>query len=466
MKCYHCGATLTRHDFCTACKSDVKQYKLIMEAANRKYNEGLEKAQIRDLSGAVSSLQQCLKFNKEHVDARNLLGLVYFEMGEVVFALAEWIISKNLQPEKNLAESYISEVQNNPGKLDAYNQAIHKYNIALDLCKQGSDDLALIQLKKIVALNPKFVKAQLLLALVYMSKEEWDKAQTALKKVLQVDHGNTQAQRYIKEISQGKNGKNTHSKSQKDKDAVVRYERDNEIIIQPAQVVEPNTSKSTLVGFTVGFLLGAAILFFLVLPGRIENVRQELEGSIRMANEEKEAQSATINSLQTQVETLLREQEELEKQYGDLYGEGDTQDAVTALIGAIGVYLQDGSDLEQISVYMDICVQNESVYAEGSSHISNLYASIKEVTASELAQYHYDLGYAAYETKSYEEAAAQLTLASLYYADYVDTWYYMGLSYQAMEKEAEAKNAYQEIVTRFPDTSRANQAQRALESME
>ena len=36
MKCYHCGATLTQHDFCTACKSDVRQYKLIMESTGQR----------------------------------------------------------------------------------------------------------------------------------------------------------------------------------------------------------------------------------------------------------------------------------------------------------------------------------------------------------------------------------------------------------------------------------------------
>ncbi|MBR2036402.1 MAG: hypothetical protein IKA09_01600, partial [Lachnospiraceae bacterium] len=159
MKCYRCGATLTQHDFCTACKCDVRQYKLIIEASNRKYNEGLEKAQIRDLTGAVTALKQSLKLNKEHVDARNLLGLIYFEMGEVVSALGEWIISKNLQPNKNIASDYISRLQNNQSRLDTYNQAIHKYNTALDLCHQGSDDLAIIQLKKIVSLNPNHIKS-------------------------------------------------------------------------------------------------------------------------------------------------------------------------------------------------------------------------------------------------------------------------------------------------------------------
>lgn len=465
MKCYHCGATLTQHDFCTACKSDVRQYKLIMEAANRKYNEGLEKAQVRDLSGAIVSLKQCLKLNKEHVDARNLLGLVYFEIGEVVSALGEWIISKNLQPEKNLAEDYISRLQNNQSKLDTYNQAIHKYNTALDLCLQGSDDLAIIQLKKIVTLNPKFIKAQLLLALIYMDKEEWDKAYPLLKKVTHIDHGNTQAQNYLREISMVKNQKKSRNKS-KEKESVVRYERDNEIIIQPAQVIEPNTSRSTLVGFVVGFLLGAAILFFLVLPGRIQSVRSELEGTIRSANEKQEAQSATIASLESQVAVLTQEKQAITAQYGDLYGEESNEAAVTALISAIQAYITDSTNLENLSTYMDVCLQNESFYTENSNIILNLYSSIKEVTSSDLAEYHYDLGYAAYEAKEYETAAAEFEFAVQYYSENADSRYYLGASYQALENYDKAKEVYNALIENFPNSTRAGQAQRALSSME
>lgn len=465
MKCYHCGATLTQHDFCTACKSDVRQYKLIMEAANRKYNEGLEKAQIRDLSGAMASLKQCLKLNKEHVDARNLLGLVYFETGEVVSALGEWIISKNLQPEKNIAEDYISRLQNNQSRLDTYNQAIHKYNTALDLCLQGSDDLAIIQLKKVVTLNPKLIKAQLLLALIYMDKEEWDKAYPLLKKVTHIDHGNTQAQNYLREISKVKSQKKGRSKS-KEKDSVVRYERDNEIIIQPAQVIEPNTGKGTLVGFVVGFLLGAAILFFLVLPGRIESVRSELESTIRSANESKEAQAATIAALENQVSVLTKEKETVTAQYGDLYGEGSNEEAVTALIGAVQAYLTDDSDMAAISVYMDICLQNEEFFTQNSNIILNLYSSIKAATSAGLAQYHYDIGYPAYEAKDYETAVAELELAVLYYSENADSLYYLGSSYQALENYDKAKEVYNNIVERFPNSTRAGQAQRALAGME
>ena len=158
MRCYNCGCQLSEHDFCTACGADVAIYKKIMKLSNRFYNEGLEKASVRDLSGAINSLRQSLKFNKNNVEARNLLGLVYVEIGEVVAALSEWVISKNLRPKKNIADDYIEMVQSNPTRLENINQTIKKYNQALLYCNQDSKDLAIIQLKKVLSLNPKFVK--------------------------------------------------------------------------------------------------------------------------------------------------------------------------------------------------------------------------------------------------------------------------------------------------------------------
>ena len=134
MRCYNCGCNLTEHNFCTNCKVDVTKYKLVVSASNLFYNDGLEKARVRDLSGAVASLRQCLKLNKNHVDARNLLGLVYFELGESVQALNEWVISKNLQSKKNVADDYLNLIQSNPGKLDALNATIKKFNQALTYC--------------------------------------------------------------------------------------------------------------------------------------------------------------------------------------------------------------------------------------------------------------------------------------------------------------------------------------------
>ncbi len=86
MRCIYCGTPLSSIDYCTGCGADVTLLKRIGRISNLLYNAGLEKAQVRDLSGAIACLKRSLKFNKENVAARNLLGLVYFETGEVVSA--------------------------------------------------------------------------------------------------------------------------------------------------------------------------------------------------------------------------------------------------------------------------------------------------------------------------------------------------------------------------------------------
>ncbi len=52
---------------------------------------------------------QSLQYNRENIAARNLLGLVYYGIGEVSEALVEWIISKNLCPRDNIADYYIKK---------------------------------------------------------------------------------------------------------------------------------------------------------------------------------------------------------------------------------------------------------------------------------------------------------------------------------------------------------------------
>ena len=59
------------------------------QIANSFYNLGLEKAKIRDLSGAAECLKKSLRFNKYQIDARNLLGLIYYENGEVADAIVK-----------------------------------------------------------------------------------------------------------------------------------------------------------------------------------------------------------------------------------------------------------------------------------------------------------------------------------------------------------------------------------------
>ena len=202
--------------------------------SNYWYNDGLKKAQIRDLSGAIVSLKRSLQFNRENITARNLLGLVYYGRGEVAEALVEWIISKNFRASENIASYYISKVQDNPSELEKVNQAVHKYNQCLGYCRQNGEDLAIIQLKKVVVAHPSFLKAYQLLALLYMHSGQYSKARQSLKTALKLDVTNDITLRYMHELNRQRNRQVAHIKEEKHgRQSVVTYNLGNETIIQP-----------------------------------------------------------------------------------------------------------------------------------------------------------------------------------------------------------------------------------------
>ena len=76
MICYRCGSEVEKNEFCPYCETDLSIFQRVVRISNSYYNDGLQKANVRNLSGAVISLKQSLKFNKYNIEARNLLGLV------------------------------------------------------------------------------------------------------------------------------------------------------------------------------------------------------------------------------------------------------------------------------------------------------------------------------------------------------------------------------------------------------
>lgn len=323
MRCYKCGARLSAKNYCTSCGTDVTLYKKIVRLSNIYYNDGLAKAQVRDLSGAIISLKRCLKFNKQHVMARNLLGLVYFEIGETVAALSQWILSSNLQQEENIAEDYIKILQSNQGKLDAINQTIHKYNLSLEYCRQGSDDLAVIQLKKLLSVNGNLVKGHQLLALLYIKQNEFRKAQDQLQKALKIDSANTVTLHYIRELAQTsgthvqrasmKNGGEEIQVLNSSKDQI-SYRNGNEMIIQPAIVKEHNGVR-TMIDIVIGLVVGVAVMWFLVMPAREQSEKAQIAQKGNVSYEELQKKSAQVDGLNATIASL---QSQLDATNGNL----------------------------------------------------------------------------------------------------------------------------------------------------
>ena len=287
MNCMNCGAFLTDMDldYCTHCGCNVLIQKKVDYLSKYYYNQGLEKASIRDLSGAITCLKHSLTYNKRNIQARNLLGLVYFETGEVVAALSEWVISKNLQPNRNLASEYIDKLQANPNKLGAINETIKKYNHALLLCREGHEDMAAIQLKKILTQNSKLIKGYHLLALILIREQEWNRARRILKKAARIDKTNTTTLRFLREVDEqtGVTTKLEHQGKGFFRSGGREKERDD--VLGSGLAVQPPAYKersgiSLFFTLMFGIAAGALAFWLLAVPAIKQGIYKEANSQI------------------------------------------------------------------------------------------------------------------------------------------------------------------------------------------
>lgn len=271
--------------------------KKIVYQSNYWYNDGLRKAKIRDMSGAIMSLRKSLQFNRENIAARNLLGLVYYGIGEVPEALVEWIISKNLKSRDNIADYYIKNVQSSAKELEQIDLAIKKYNQCLTYCRQNGEDLAAIQLKQVIAAHPTFLKAYQLLTLIYLHTGQYSQARQTIKTARKLDTTNEITLLYMHELT--KKGKKK-TKEEKKKEEAVEYSLGNETIIQPKHSrFRQVTAQLAVANIFIGAAIGAAIIWFLVAPAVNQSRSERMNDQMREYADE-------IKSLEAQISAQTR----------------------------------------------------------------------------------------------------------------------------------------------------------------
>lgn len=463
MICPECNSVVPiKRGRCERCGEDLTTYKSLIMLSNRYYNEGLEKAKVRDLSGAILVLKQSLEINKRNTNARNLIGLVYYEMGETVSALSEWVISKHFQSEDNDADEYMNSLQSNPTKLDGLNQTIKKYNLALASAKQGNEDLAIIQLKKVVGLNPRFVKALQLLALLYMKNGEYDKALKYLMKANKVDVSNTTTLKYIKEIEElSGNTRSTTNDYEQEQTRENKKPKVEKSLFPGSSYKEDKPNIWLIVNVFIGFIIGSLVVFFLIVP-TINNTNKsnsnQLEIDYYAKLNEKDYTITSLENdkvaLQNEIDTLkntLKGQEVVE------YDEA----MFDSLFEAATVYSEElekgnANEIDYVKIASTLNKVNfEALEREGAIR---LYEKIKEVSYVKAAKIKYDEGHSLYSAKKYEESKEVLTEAYAYDPTNVNTIYFLGRTYHQLKDNENALKYYNILIDEYPDSSRATEA--------
>ena len=453
MKCFSCKAELGRGELCPGCGINVKVYKKIKMASNAYYNEALEKAKVRDLSGAAESLKMSLRFDKTNIDARNLLGLVYYEMGEMVAALTEWVISKNCSSVENAASRYLNEIQNNPSRLDSINQTIKKYNQALQYCRQDSRYLAVIQLKKVLSMNPKLVSGHQLLALLYIQEQKYDLAKKSLQHAAKIDVNNTVTLRYQHEVEAAMSAGGAAKKA-KNKDQV-SYQSGNETIIQP-KYGRDYSPLGTVLNMVFGIAIGVAITWFLVVPGVRREVQNNAKAEVVNANNELSSRNQTISTLEAQVDELTQEVSKAEE------ASKATESRISSYEQLVEAYHSyNDSDIEAAGQAL---TNVNTEYLNDSA--KTVYDTINAEVNAEYLRTVYKEGTTAYNASDFETAIVNFEKVAAMDETYDNgnVLYYLAQAYRKVEDIEHAKVYYQKVVDLYPGSERAAISQNYLAS--
>ena len=417
MNCMNCGAFLTDMDldYCPNCGYNVLIQKKVDYLSKIFYNQGLEKASIRDLSGAIACLKQSLMYDKRNIRARNLLGLVYFETGEVVSALSESVISKNLQPTRNLASEYINKLQANPNKLAAINETIKKYNHALMLCREGHEDMAAIQLRKILTQNSKLIKGYHLLALIQMKNGEWNKARRILKKAARIDKTNTTTLRFLREVDEQTGVTTRLEKKKKGLFRSGTKENPDTDILGSERVAQPTVYRehskvSVFFILMAGIAAGAVAFWLLAVPAIRQGIYQEANQQIVQYSESLASQGAELTKAQGEAK---ESGDTVESVTQELTTEQAKSESYQALLQAYTYYQQQNLDeaaVEIQKVHVDVLTDSmKSVYttirdATGVAGIGDTEGVQRQENSSDSTEDTSSSEDTSYEDTSYDES--------------------------------------------------------------
>ncbi len=418
--------------------------------SNAFYNAGLEKAQIRDLTGACRCLKRSLEFDKYNTSARNLLGLIYYETGETAEALVQWVISSNLQQEHNRATHYIYEVQGEPGRLEDESVHIRRYNQALIQAQNDNPDLAILQLGRVVDHKPNYVKAHMLLALLYIGQENYTKAGKSLYKVLQIDKNNPKALWYMSIVKS--NTGRADVEKRRLKNAFSHHQMQDDDIILPPSYRE-NTGWQMVLHIAAGLAMGAAVIFFLVMPAREEQLNDSHNQEMAQVLEQVNQKSMEIDGIEASMAVMESERDTAEADLKAIMDEnGGVLSQYQQLAHILQAYRADDFPTA-VELYTEL--NPELIEDEGMQMIiTEIRQDMEERGYQVLA----DLAGQARDAGNTDQALMYYQKSLDIKEDNPQVIYDMAMVYHDREEEDKANELFGQVIMNYPDTDLAEKA--------
>ncbi len=430
----------------------MKYDKTLESIANCYYNLGLERAKLRDLSGAADLLKKSLQFDKYQMDARNLLGLIFFECGETADALVQWVISMNLLPENNIADYYLGEVQRKPAILRICSDNVKRYNQALNYAQNNNEDLAIMQLNQVIQDSPNYIKAHILLALLYMKREDWVKAGRSLYKVLKIDRNNPKALVLMDEVKQNTGRKEVEQS--KLKNAFSHRKMTDDDVLMPQEVKEVSPWMVVMY-IMVGVVLALFTFNLLVIPAKTKALNASKNQELITYTEKLDSANREYTDLKEQYSLLESQYESAAAQIDQYQNANESFMGQYQALSQINVAYESGDIVLAAQLFTGL--DSTEILDE---NLQEQYQNIKHIMESSVYQTLADKGTDAWNGGD-QEQAAQLYLLSVSLREEPDNLYLLARLYQSMGKTQEANTLFDKIIGTYPDSPYATKSRDA-----
>ncbi len=442
--CPSCGRKKEDGLGCVACGNSRDDIKRITDYSNGFYNQGLKKALNNEITNAIINLRKSLLWNKYNIQSHNLLGLMYYRIGNIGEALKEWIISSSLDEHDEKSRNYIRQIQNNPKKLEGYRESIRLYNNSLEYLENKNIDVAIIRLKKTIHINPQLTEARVLLGLCYIKEKKYKKAKEHLIKVISIDSSNTSALKYLHIIN------DEISNDEKSYERI--KEKEKEKIDKSLNKSRPvKTFRNSMMYFLIGVAVMLPIQKFLIQPTQTE----AYDNQINILTSQKEEETRKMEGIK---EEYISKVAELEKNVATLEKQNsDNEKLITTykLQNQLEVAKKQIEESEYVLAASTIYGIDKLMLDENSKL---QYEEIKDKCYKKAADKLCSEGIGYYNNKDYANAKICFEKVIVYDKD---SWivrksmYYLAEIEFSSDNIDQANNYYKKVIENFPGTEEA-----------
>lgn len=353
---------------------------------------------------------------------------------------------------------------------DNLKNSVLLYNKALDNIRIKSEDIAIIELKKAISLNPDFCEAINLLGLLYASIKEINLAIGCFERVLKIDPEDKKALEYLKLLDPNymrpgnvkvknkevKENKKSNIKSKK-KDTR-KDSGSTELMYYVSNILKLDAAK-----YIIGFVAGLLVFFAI---NSIANSVNSKETSLDIPKDNSSVIDDTYKNpssvdYELEYNKMVEENKVLQNKIEELQKTAQNYNNLSQLL----LIDKKVSEEDYVTAADMLVAFNE----EGLNELEKeKYESLKKRTMEKAAQQMFNEGRDLYKKKQYAEALEKLNKV----VSYVDEWknssatiYYIGVCHQELNNKDKALEAFNKVIAQYPSSSYAKYAKSRLDSI-